>query len=50
MARKIKETPVLTGKDAASFNKKIKENETKKVSAESFNRAHDIFNRIGSTQ
>lgn len=46
MARKVKETPVLTGKDAASFNKKIKANETKKVSSESFNRAHDTFSRI----
>jgi len=46
MARKIKETPVLTGKDAARFEKNVKANETKKVSAESYNRAQDTYKRV----
>jgi len=46
MARKIKETPVLTGKDAARFEKVAKANETRKVSTEDYNRAQETFNRI----
>ncbi|HTH93356.1 MAG TPA: hypothetical protein VL576_02680 [Candidatus Paceibacterota bacterium] len=34
MTRKIKETPILTGKDAANFLKNMKEAENKKVSPE----------------
>lgn len=43
MAKPIKETPVLTGKDAERFNRIMKENETKKVSASDYQRAQDAF-------
>lgn len=33
MATPIKPTPVLTGKDARRFEKMLKENETKRISA-----------------
>lgn len=46
MARKVKETPVLTGKDAARFEKDIKTNESKKVSTESYQRAQAAFKRV----
>lgn len=32
MATPIKETPILTGRDASNFFKKMKESETEKVS------------------
>ncbi len=46
MAREIKETPVLTGKDAVRFEKAIKTNSTKKVSAESYNRAVATYSSV----
>ncbi len=46
MARKIKETPVLKGKEADRFAKAIKDNETKRVSTESYNRAVETYKRI----
>lgn len=39
MARAIKETPVLTGKNARRFEKIIKENENKKVKKVDYQRA-----------
>jgi len=39
MAMAIKETPVLTGKNAIRFQKIIKENEKKKVKKEDYDRA-----------
>jgi hypothetical protein len=38
VATPIKDTPVLTGKDARRFEKMIKENESKRVSPESYER------------
>jgi len=46
MARKIKDTPVLTGEDAARFEKATKANEKIKVSPEEYKRAHDLYKRI----
>jgi hypothetical protein len=43
MARPIKETPVLMGKDARRFEKTIKENETKKVTPAHYRRAMDVY-------
>ena len=39
MTRKIKETPILTGKDAIEFERQLKLNETKKVPKEHYDRA-----------
>jgi hypothetical protein len=46
MAREIKETPVLKGQEADRFAKAIKENESKRVSSESYNRAVRTYNLI----
>jgi hypothetical protein len=43
MAIPIKETPILTGKDAERFSKIIKENETKKVPTEDYQRAQEAY-------
>lgn len=43
MAKPIKETPILRGKDAERFNRIIKENETKKVPAEDYERARKAY-------
>lgn len=46
MARQIKETPVLKGKYAREFDKKVKENRDKKVSEQDRKRAMDAYNKI----
>jgi hypothetical protein len=46
MASSIKETPTLYGKDATRFSKKIKENETKRVSHAEKKRVIDNYNKI----
>ena len=38
MARPVKETPILTGKDAIRFEKAIKANEKKTISPDEHNR------------
>jgi len=43
MAMAIKETPVLTGKNAIRFKKIIKENEKKTVKKEDYERAIKAF-------
>jgi len=43
MARPIKETPVLNGKDAARFHSAIKKNENKKVSKVEYVRAQELY-------
>ncbi len=46
MAREIRETPVLTGKDAARFEKNIKESQNNRVSPTEYNKAkaaHQMF-------
>ena len=46
MARPIKETPVLKGKNAKNFEKAIKQNEKRKVSQDKYQRAIAAFKRI----
>lgn len=46
MASKVKDTPVLTGKNAERFDRILKENATKKVSAANYNRAKETYQRI----
>jgi hypothetical protein len=46
MARPIKETPVLTGRDATRFAKQIKQNADKKTPAEDYRRAKKAFDSI----
>jgi hypothetical protein len=46
MARPIKETPVLTGKDAERFEKEIKENENRRVSDSDYQRAIATFQSV----
>lgn len=43
MARPIKETPILTGKDADRFQRIIKENEHKKVPVSDYERAKKAY-------
>jgi hypothetical protein len=46
MARPVKDTPVLTGKDARRFEQALKRNETAKVPREEYERAIRTFARI----
>ena len=46
MARPIKETPILTGKDAQRFEKAIKNNEKNPVSPTDCRRIIDAWNRF----
>lgn len=48
MARPVKETPVLKGKDAEHFEKQVKENERRSVSEEEYRRARETFRRVTS--
>ncbi|NOX43260.1 MAG: hypothetical protein GXP19_05955 [Gammaproteobacteria bacterium] len=49
MARKIKETPMLNGKDAVRFDRAIKDNKTKKVDQSEYERAKSIFERVSKS-
>jgi hypothetical protein len=46
MARPVKDTPVLTGKDAQRFDQALKRNATAKVPREEYERAIRTFARI----
>lgn len=46
MARPIKETPVLEGKDAQRFEKQIKENERRKTPHAEYQRALATFQSV----
>ena len=46
MAKPIKETPILYGKDAERFSKKIKENKKKKISDAEYKKAVNNYNKI----
>jgi len=48
MARKVKETPILKGKDAERFERTVKKNESKTVPPEDFKRAMEVYKRIKS--
>jgi len=49
MARKIKETPMLIGKDAERFDRAIKENKTKRINLSDYVRAKSIFERVSKS-
>ena len=49
MTRPIKETPILLGKDAEVFSKKIKENETTKAPKEEYDRIMTNYNYLKGT-
>lgn len=46
MARPIKETPILRGKDLERFEREVKENEHRRVSEEEYRRAEEIYRSI----
>lgn len=46
MARPVKETPVLSGKDAKRFERQIKENEKRQVSEAEYRRAVSTFHSV----
>jgi len=46
MAREVKETPVLSGKDAEKFTRTINANESRKVPSEEYDRAKAIYERV----
>lgn len=46
MATKVKETPILSGKDAEAFSRAIKANESKKVPHADYMRAIAVFERV----
>ncbi len=46
MAKPIKETPILFGKDADRFLKDIKKNEGEKISDKDYRRALSIFEKV----
>jgi len=48
MAKPIKETPVLKGKDAANFLKAVAANSKQKVSAEAAARIKSNFDRLNA--
>jgi hypothetical protein len=48
MAKPIKETPILTGKDAMNFSQLMKEAEAKKVSAAQLNQIKQNAERLKS--
>ncbi len=50
MAKPIKDTPVLKGKDANRFSADIKANENKKVSAADYKRMVASYKRIHSSK
>ena len=47
MAKEIRETPILKGKDAVRFEKIIKENESRKVSAEEYQKGKAAYEAFG---
>jgi hypothetical protein len=46
MARPVKETPVLTGKDAARFEEQIKKNENRQVPEPDYQRAVATYRSV----
>lgn len=47
MAKEIRETPILHGEDAARLEKTIKENETRQVSREDYQRGKNAYELFG---
>jgi 3'-phosphoadenosine 5'-phosphosulfate (PAPS) 3'-phosphatase len=46
MARSIKETPILTGKNALAFEKAMKQADNRKVPAADYQRAKSIYEQV----
>lgn len=46
MARPIKETPILHGKDAKEFERKVAENLKKKIPQETIDRINASYERV----
>ncbi len=46
MAKPIKETPILFGRDAEAFSKKIADNETKTATREEYERVMNNYSKI----
>lgn len=46
MARKVKETPILTGKDAQRFDTILAENKSKKIPREEFQKSMESYRRF----
>jgi len=46
MAKPIKETPILYGKDSDRFLKEVRENENKKVPVKEYKKAVSSFKKI----
>ena len=46
MARKIKETPILKGRDATKFDRAVEANRSNKVSSAEYERAKNTYDRI----
>lgn len=47
MARPIKETPILKGKDAARFQEIVRRNETRKVDPSEFQKGKNAYEQFG---
>ena len=47
MAKEIRETPILKGKDATRFEKMIKDNEKRKVSTEEYQQGKSAYEAFG---
>lgn len=47
MAKEIRETPILKGKDATRFREMIKDNERRKVSAEEYQKGQFAYEAFG---
>lgn len=46
MARPVKDTPILRGKDARRFNAAIQESAVKKISSKEHKKLQDSFNKF----
>jgi hypothetical protein len=46
VATKVKDTPILKGKDAERFSQKMKEAENNPISKAEYERMLDVFNRV----
>ncbi|KKL11105.1 hypothetical protein LCGC14_2549170 [marine sediment metagenome] len=50
MAKTIKETPILRGKDAKRFSASVEKSASRKVPGKEYNRAKAVYSRVMSRQ
>ena len=50
MAKTIKETPILRGKDAKRFSASVEKSASRKVPDKAYNRAKAVYSRVMSRQ